>query len=106
MQLRVNPAAPDFTGSVTPNWQLVTAGQTASYVIQIIPLNGFTGKVIMSATGLPSDATGSPTNNPIAGGSGSTTLAISTSNSTATGQYSITLTGTSGGLTDLLGPST
>jgi hypothetical protein len=75
MQLRVNPAAPDFTGSVTPNWQLVTAGQTASYVIQIIPLNGFTGKVIMSATGLPSDATGSPTNNPIAGGSGSTTLA-------------------------------
>src|SRR5205823_9769335 len=60
------------------------------------PINGFTGQVTLSASGLPAGASGSFTPNPA---TASSTLSVTTSTSTPLGSYTITITGTSGTLT-------
>ena len=62
-------------------------------------VNGFTGNVNLTVSGLPSAATGSFSTNPITGGSGSSTLTVSTSSTTPGGTYTLTITGTSGSTT-------
>lgn len=93
------PAPPDFGGGVSPTSQIVTPGNSAAYSGNIVALNGFTGDVALSASGLPTGAT--PTFNPatVTGGSGSYTLTVATSTTTPVGTYPITITGTSGSLT-------
>jgi polygalacturonase/uncharacterized membrane protein len=96
--LVVNAAAtPDFTISATPASQTVTAGGGASYSTTIGALNGFTGTVNLSVTGLPSGAGGSFNPASVAG-SGSSTLSVSTTSTTPAGTYTLTITGTSGTL--------
>jgi len=97
--LVVNAAAtPDFTLSATPSSQTVTAGNGSSYTTTISAVNGFTGSVNFSVSGLPSGATGSFNPTSVAG-SGSSTLSVSTSSTTPAGTYTLTITGTSGSLT-------
>jgi len=43
---------PDFSVSVTPPSQSVTVGSAATYTATVTPLNGFTGSVTLSASGL------------------------------------------------------
>jgi hypothetical protein len=97
--LIVNPAVPDFTGGATPTSQTIGRGMTGSYAISVESLNGFSGNVTLSVSGLPSGTTASFSPNPVVGGSGVTTLTVTTSSSTPIGTVALTLTGTSGSLT-------
>jgi hypothetical protein len=89
--------APDFTISASPSSRTVTQGNGTSYTVTIGALNGFTGTVGFSTTGLPSGAgaTFSPTTVTT---SGNSTMNVTTSTTTPTGTYTITITGTSGSL--------
>lgn len=89
--------APDFSISATPSSQTVTQGGSASYTATVTALNGFTGTVTFSASGLPSGANASfnPTS---VTGSGSSTMTVTTSSTTPAGTYTLTVTGTSGSL--------
>ncbi len=92
-------AAPDFTISATPATQVVIPGTGASYTVSISALHAFAGNVALSAAGLPAGATG--TFNPaiVSGGTGTSTLTVTTSAGTPLGSPTITITGTAGALT-------
>lgn len=87
--------APDFSISASPGSQTVVQGNPTSYTVTVTPSGSFTGNVNLSVSGLPSGASGSFNPNPITGGSGSSTLNITTSSSTPAGTYTVTITGTS-----------
>ena len=90
---------PDFSLSVSPSSQTVTQGNPTSYTVTSTALNGFTGSVTLSASGLPTGAKATFSPNPVTGGSGSSTMSVTTSSTTPTGTYTLTITGTSGSLT-------
>lgn len=90
---------PDFTLSATPGTQTISPGGNTSFTISSAPVGGFNGNVGLTVTGLPNGATGTFTVDPIVGGSGSSTLSITTTGGVATGSYPLTITGTSGALT-------
>jgi len=98
VSLTINaPPPPDFSISTTPGSQTVTQGGSTSYTASVSAINGFTGTVNLSVSGVPSGATG--TLNPTSiNGSGSSTLSISTSSTVSTGTFTFTITGTSGSL--------
>jgi hypothetical protein len=89
--------APDFSVSVSPGSQTVTAGGSATTSVSVGSLNGFTGSVNLSASGLPTGATVTFSLATVIG-SGTSTLTIKTSAATSAGPYKITVTGTSGSL--------
>jgi hypothetical protein len=92
------PAAADFTLSATPSTRTVVAGSATSYTATVTPANGFTGTVNLTVSGLPSGASGNFTPAPVTGGSGSSTLAVTTTAATPPGTYALTITGASGSL--------
>jgi hypothetical protein len=97
--LVVNAApVPNFTFSASPSSQTVTVGGGTSYTATVSPVNGFTGAVAFSASGLPTgvSATFNPTS---VNGSGTSTVSVTTSGSTLAGTYALTLTGSSGSVT-------
>jgi hypothetical protein len=63
------------------------------------PSNGFSGNVSLSVGGLPAGVNGTFSTNPIAGGSGNSTLTVTSASSTTPGTYTLTITGTGGSLT-------
>jgi PKD repeat protein len=89
---------PDFSMTATPSSQSVTAGGGTSYDATVTAGTGFSGIVNFSVTGLPAGVTASfnPTS---VTNSGSTTMSISTSASTALGSYTLTIRATSGTVT-------
>jgi uncharacterized membrane protein len=89
--LQVTVSVPTFT---LYSWG-VTLGQgtSAQTSVSISPLYGFTGSVQFAVSGLPSGVTASFTPNPSTTG---TTLTLTASNTAALGQYTVTITGTSG----------
>lgn len=95
--MTVGAPLPDYSISATPSSQTVTQGNSTSYAATITPLNGFTGAVNMSVSGLPAGATGSF----IAASAVNArnwALAITTATTTPAGTYTLTITGTSGSL--------
>ena len=53
-----NPTAPDYAFSVTPaSAQTVLPGTPVVYTVTVTPVNGFTGVVSMSTSGLPATST-------------------------------------------------
>ncbi|HEY7872252.1 MAG TPA: PPC domain-containing protein [Rudaea sp.] len=88
--------APDFTLSDSPASLSIAQSASGSSTIAVSPLNGFTGSVALSASGLPSGVTASF--NP-ASTTGSSTLTLSASSTATTGTATVTITGTSGSLT-------
>ena len=94
----VSTPAPDFSISATPSSQTVTQGGSTNYTASVSPINGFTGTVSLSVSGLPSGATGTFNPTSISGGSGSSTLTIATASSTPAGTFTLTITGASGSL--------
>jgi hypothetical protein len=87
--------SPDFSISATPFSQTVIQGSNAGYQVNVTALNGFTGTVSLSVTGVPDSSAGfSPSS---VTGSGASTLTVDTS-SLAPGTYTLTITGTSGSL--------
>jgi len=85
----------DFSLTATPSSRTVLPGAGTSYTATVAPVNGFTGTVAFSVTGLPSGATA--TFNPVSvTTSGSTTMSVSTTAATPPGSYALTIRGTSG----------
>src|SRR5271168_1296246 len=100
----LNVTAPDFTLTVTPPSDSIIAGGTATYTVSVAPVNGFSGTVNLTASGLPAGA--SPTFSPASiGTSGNSTLTITTTGGTPTGTSTLSITGTSGSLTHSANPS-
>jgi hypothetical protein len=89
-------AAPDFGLINSTYYQLVTAGGTATYLVEVAGAN-FTGKVDLSVIGLPAGATASFSPASLYS-SGWSTLTIQTTAMTPTGEYSPLLAGSSGAL--------
>jgi hypothetical protein len=89
----VNPA-PDFSLSASPTSQTVARGSSTTYAITINELNGFTGPVSLSASGLPSRSSATFSPNPA---TTSSMLTVSTSHNTPRGAYTLTIAGTSAG---------
>jgi|SRR5579859_1549991 len=88
----VNPA-PDFSISASPSSQSTSPGGNASYNVSVGALNGFTDTVNFSVSGVPAGASASFAP-PSVAGSGSSTLTVTTSASTAAGSYVLSVTGT------------
>jgi hypothetical protein len=88
--------ASDFTLSVSPSSQSVKRGATATFAVTISRLNGFADSVTLSVSGAPSGSTVSISPNPATGTSA--TISVATKKSTAVKAYTLTVTGTSGGL--------
>lgn len=91
------PPTPDFTLSVSPTSQSVAQGQSTSYTVGVNRTGGFSGSVSLSVSGLPTGASGSFSPNPATGTS--STLTVTTSPTTPTGSFALTVTGVSGSLT-------
>lgn len=91
------PIVGDFTIAASPASQTVQAGAGASYTATIGSVGGFAGTVNLSVAGLPSGATASFTPASVTG-SGTSTLAVSTTAATPAGTYTLTITGTAGTL--------
>ena len=90
----------DFTLTSASTYQTVNAGSSTTNVQTITPVNGFSGAVTFSVSGLPTGATG--TFNPTSViGSGTSTLTIATTTTTLIGTYTVTITGTSGSLVNI-----
>jgi len=92
--LTVNPAG-DYTLSASPSSFSVAQGANGTSAISVNPLNGFSGSVSLSASGLPSGVTASF--NPSSTTSAST-LTLTASSTAALGTFTITVTGASGAL--------
>jgi hypothetical protein len=90
------PPAPDFSLSTSPTSQTVTQGVGTSYTETITPINGFTGSVTLSVSGLPTGASGTFSPNPA---TSTSTLSVTTASTTPTGSFPLTITGVSGTLT-------
>jgi len=92
----LNVVAPDFSVAVSPGTTSVAPSGTATYTVTVGALNGFTGNVSLTASGLPAGATYSfsPASIPTSGNSTLSIVAGST-----TGSSTLTITGTSGTLT-------
>lgn len=95
--LPMQSGTPDFSVSATPAQQSVTAGNAASYTVNVATQNGFNGTVSLSVAGLPTGATARFSASAIST-SGSSTLTLSTAGSTAARNSTLTITGQSGNL--------
>ncbi len=91
------PATPDYSLSATPASQSVVQGAGTSYTVNVNRVGGFAGSVSLSVSGLPSGSAG--TFNPNPATAASSTLSVTTSATTPTGSYPLTITGVSGALT-------
>jgi hypothetical protein len=90
--------SPNFNLSATPSSQTVVVGNATTYTASIGALSGFSGVVTLTASGLPAGATASFSPATVTG-TGSSTLTVTTSSTTPVGTYPLTITGTSGSLT-------
>jgi hypothetical protein len=102
LTLNVGPSGTDFgdfTGSVSTTYWDVTPGTSAAFGFTIQSLNGFTGNVSLSVSGLPSGVTSSFSPATINGGSGTSTLTVTPAGSTPSGSYPFVVTATSGNKT-------
>jgi len=99
VKLVVNPVGgtPDFTISVSPTSLNVTRGNTGTYTVTIGAVNGFSGTVTLSVTGLGSRVTAafSPTT---VTGSGTSSLTVTVNRRATRGARTLTITGVSGSL--------
>ncbi|GAA4250539.1 hypothetical protein GCM10022255_039620 [Dactylosporangium darangshiense] len=94
----VIPAQPNFTVAVAPASATVPAGDTTTYTVTVGALNGFTGNVGLSLTGLPGGVGSSAFNPTSVATAGSSQLTVTTLATAPPGTYPLTVTGTSGSL--------
>jgi len=87
--------APDFALAVSPSTASVDPGGSAFYTVSVAFVNGFSGSVALTVTGLPFDATAAFTPDALSA-LGSSRLVVSTTASTLPGSYPLTISGTSG----------
>jgi hypothetical protein len=80
----------EFSLSISPTTQAITAGASGTYSISVTGTNGFTGTVNLSASSSISGIVASFDTTSITGGSGSATLTVQTT-STSSGTATITV---------------
>jgi hypothetical protein len=88
-------ASPDFSLSASPTSVAVTQGASGTNTVSVVPQNGFTSSVNLSASGLPGGVTASFSP---ASATTSSTLTLTASSGATTGAATVTITGTSGSL--------
>jgi len=90
-------AQASFSLSASPTSLSENQGAAASTTISVTDINGFSGSVALSASGLPSGVTAafSP-----ASTTSTSTLTLTASSTATTGTSTVTITGTSGSLTE------
>ena len=88
--------SPSFALTAVPNAVTVSQGSKGTSTITVVPANGFTGSVTLSATGMPSGVTAGFVPNPT---TTTSVLTLTASATAATGTSTVTITGTSGSLT-------
>jgi len=96
VNLTVNPAPqPDFSLSASPSSVTVIQAGSGTSTITENDINGYTGTVSLSASGLPAGVTASfnPTST-----TGSSTLTLTADGTATTGTVTVTITGTDGTL--------
>jgi hypothetical protein len=86
---------PDFSLGASNNIT-ITQGNSGTSTITVNPINGFSGSVTLSASGLPSGVTSGFVPNPT---TSTSTLTLTASATAATGTVTVTVTGMSGALT-------
>jgi hypothetical protein len=91
---------PSFALSPSPDLQTVKANSSTSYTVAMTPIDGYSGNVALSATGLPAGATASFKPATLTGNVTSSTMTVSTSAATTTGTNPIAITGSDGTLTN------
>lgn len=87
------PPAPDFSLSAIPSSQTVTQGAGTSYTVNIARTGGFTGAVMLTASGTPTGANATFDPNNTVGNT--STMSLTTSSSTLAGSYVLTIAGVS-----------
>ncbi len=88
---------PDFTISASPSSQSVTQGSSASYTVSLSALDGYSGTVNLTASGVPAGSSSSFTPSSVTLSSSATSATSTfkvTTSSTQTGSSTITITGT------------
>ena len=88
--------APGFTLSATPLTSTISRGESASYTVNVNRTSGFSGAVSFSVSGLPNRSSASF--NPSSTGGNTSVLTVSTNSRTGRGTRTLTITGTSGGV--------
>src|ERR1700744_1178056 len=92
-------STPDFTLSTAPSSIAVTQGAAGQVVsVSAAPTNGFSGSVKVNLSGLPSGVTANPSTLNLTPGTAQN-ITITAAANAATGNATVTLTGTSGSLT-------
>jgi PKD repeat protein len=86
----------DFSLSPTPSSRTIGRGGSTTYSVAVTALQGFSGTVNLSASGLPKFVTASFSPTSVAG-SGASVLTVSTKKQTKAGTYTLRVTGSSGG---------
>ncbi len=90
------PSNADFSLTASPSTLSLTAGATGQAIsVTATALNGFTGSVSVSLSGLPAGVTASPSTLTLTPGAAQT-LTLTAGSSAVAGTATITLTGTSG----------
>jgi subtilisin family serine protease len=89
--------APDFTVAAAPLARSVVAGAVADFDVTVAPQNGFSADVTLTAAPPPGFA-GTFLPVAITGGSGTSTLTVTTPAGGVPGDYQLTVTATGGGL--------
>jgi hypothetical protein len=98
----VTPSGPpDFSISVTPSSRTVVRPGSVSYNVVLTSLNGFSGNVALSVSGLPVQTAGSYSPQTVfipSGGTGTSTLTVTASRGGPRGTFTLNVTGASGAL--------
>jgi hypothetical protein len=76
----------------------VARGHNATYTVTITRMNGFTGSVQLSVSGLPAGVSGSFNPGTISAAGTSSTLTVTTKGNAKTGTSTLTVTGANGTL--------
>ena len=91
------PPPASFTLSLNPAQIDLSQSATQTVQVQVVPQNGFSGSVTVTATGLPSGVTDSPSSL-ILSGSSPGTLVFTAASSATSGTAQVSITGASGSL--------
>ncbi len=92
----VSACAGPFYVTASPAFRSIGRSKSTTFAVTVANSGSFSDTVTLSATGLPSGTTASFSPSSIPGGSGSSTMTVTTGAATPLGTYAVTIKGTSG----------
>ena len=98
--ITINAVLPSFTLAANPNTISDCIGTTHSSTISVAPVNGFSSNVLLTISGLPTGASASFSSSQI--NPSQTSMLSINFGTAAAGTYILTITGTSGSLSDIV----